>query len=139
MIKCIQRKQQQLQQQLQQQPQQLQGHFGNFFQNVQTHLAQIDLAVSKAGLPCYFWSKDAQASLLAWCPQALFGRWISSFLVVFSCFCFFAFFVRFSVFSFLFFWHNKTKKRKKRQVDIILPRQEFVIPESAVAATFCSV
>ena len=32
--KCVQQKQQQLQQQLQQQPQQLQGHFGNFFQNV---------------------------------------------------------------------------------------------------------
>ena len=39
MIKCIQQKQQQLQQQLQQQPQQLQGHFGNFFENVQAHLA----------------------------------------------------------------------------------------------------
>ena len=34
-------------QQLQQQPQQLQGHFGNFSQNVQTHLAQTHLALSK--------------------------------------------------------------------------------------------
>ena len=42
MIKCIQQKQQQLQQQ----PQQLQGHFGNFFHNVQTHLAQTHLAFS---------------------------------------------------------------------------------------------
>ena len=46
MIKCIQQKQQQFQQQLQQQPQQLQGYFGNFFQNVQTHLAQTHLAFS---------------------------------------------------------------------------------------------
>ena len=40
-------KQQQPQPQLQEQPQQLQGHFGNFFQNVQTHLAQTHLAFSK--------------------------------------------------------------------------------------------
>ena len=40
--KCIQQKQQQLQQQ----SQQLQGYFGNFFQNIQTHLAQTHLAFS---------------------------------------------------------------------------------------------
>ena len=38
---------QQKQQQLQQQPQQLQGHFGNFFEKVQTHVAQAYLAFSK--------------------------------------------------------------------------------------------
>ena len=43
MIKCIQQKQQQLQQQ----PQQLQGHFGNFFENVWPHLAWPHVAFSE--------------------------------------------------------------------------------------------
>ena len=46
-MKCIQQRQEQLQQQLQQQPQQLKGHLGNFFQHVQTHLAQTHLAFSE--------------------------------------------------------------------------------------------
>ena len=50
MIKCIQQKQQQLQQQLQQQPQQLQGHFGNFFENVWPHLAWPHVAFSDGNL-----------------------------------------------------------------------------------------
>ena len=47
MIKCIQQKQQQLQEQLQQQPQQLQGHSGNFFENVWPHLAWPHVAFSE--------------------------------------------------------------------------------------------
>ena len=46
-IKYMQQTKQQKQQQLQRQPQQLQGHFGNFFEKVQTHVAQAHLVVSR--------------------------------------------------------------------------------------------